>query len=279
MRSPNAPGIVGVGRTAELSLRVSVGTLARVVFPDPANGETMLALEHKGTISPGEGASSFALKAQPFGGAVRLFDLTPVLALVDRFHFDSERSRSERDFRLFIRPADWQAVREFCLRRLRRENDPILETGPDRELAEEFEDALGVAIRADQYTRNPVGTVVENEPAPSGNAQAPGVPTVRIYRVHAIRVVDPDLCRAMAANSARHPGRALRRLASEGARSGGRGWANAVLVAGMQEVRAVYTDLPPDRRGDLVRFQDTHLDANVAALLEDLDVPRYRWVH
>ncbi len=42
--------IIGVGPTAELSLRVSVSTLSRVVFPHPADGVPMLALEHKATL-------------------------------------------------------------------------------------------------------------------------------------------------------------------------------------------------------------------------------------
>ncbi len=169
----------GIGATDELSLRVSVATLARVVFKHPGSGEWMLALERKATLRE----NKVEVKAQPFGGAIRILDLEAIHDLTGDFHFDSQRSRIEQDFRLFIRPSGWPVLREFCIQRLSRENDPILETDPTRELVEEFADALKINLQPGQYASKPVATVVENEAAPTGNLHAKGIPTVRVYRI------------------------------------------------------------------------------------------------
>ena len=43
-----------IGATDELSLRVSVATLVRVLFEHPKNGDLMLALERKATLLEGK---------------------------------------------------------------------------------------------------------------------------------------------------------------------------------------------------------------------------------
>src|SRR5689334_22995355 len=105
----------GIGPTEQLSLRVSVATLSRVLFEHPGHGDVMLALERKATAHESENGPVVKVKSQPFGGAVRILDLRGLRDLIGDFHFDSERSRSEQDFRIFIRPADWSTVREFCI--------------------------------------------------------------------------------------------------------------------------------------------------------------------
>ena len=44
------PDEIGVGATDELSLRVSVATLVRVLFKNPSDDELLLALERKATL-------------------------------------------------------------------------------------------------------------------------------------------------------------------------------------------------------------------------------------
>ncbi len=183
MKPMNEQMISKVGPTAELSLRVSVATLARVVFPHPEEGETMLALEHIATVLPEAGEARVAVKAQPFGGAVRIHDIASLQVHIGRFRFDSERSRVERDFRIFIKPADWIVVRSFCLEDFRLAQGSDLESDPGRELAEEFAATLGVELRPDQYVCKPIRTVFEDTPVPTGNMYAFGKPTVRVYRV------------------------------------------------------------------------------------------------
>lgn len=270
MNPSNDPPVFGVGRTAELSLRVSVASLARVVFPHPEDGELMLALEHKATLLPGE--ERLVVKAQPFGGAVRILDLRALGSLIGDFHFDSERSRSEQDFRLFIRPSDWKSVRDFCLREFGRQEDSALESDPARELVEEFQDALGIELRPDQYLVEPVGTVLENEPVQTRNVRAAGWPTVRVYRVFEAQILDPALCRAMLANDAENSSEVLRNLALDDARQGGLGRANAMLVAPMQGVRDAYLAQSPDQRNRPLPFRSTILDGNVPVVLEGIAV-------
>src|SRR5262245_18691922 len=125
---------IGIGATEALSFRVSVATLVRVLFKNPNDGEVMLALERKATLHETENGRVIEVKSQPFGGAIRIKDLNAIRELMGDFHFDSEHSRAEQDFRIFIRPSDWLLLREFCLQHLSRNDDPILETNPTREL-------------------------------------------------------------------------------------------------------------------------------------------------
>lgn len=273
MRKEQVPG---VGATDELSLRVSVATLSRVIFPSPEAGQPRLALEYKATVLPSSGAEQVMVKAQPFGGAVRILNDTRLKTVAGKFHFDSQRSRSEADLRIFIRPSVWEGVRDFCLHAFGQENDAELESNPTRELIEEFEDTLGIVLRPSQYEIKPVGSVLENEPVPTWNVHASSYPTVRIYRIFETRVLDPDLCRAMEDNSQAFPSNVLRRLALENLHRGKRGRANAMLVASMQSILYAYQALPAEMRGKPVPFEDTLLDGNVPAILEGLSVPKYR---
>jgi hypothetical protein len=126
----------GVGATEELSLRVSVASLARVVFEHPRDRHPMLALERVATLRERESGQHVTVKAQPFGGAVRLRDVSALQVLIGDFHFDSVRSRDEGDFRIQIRPSDWERVKRFCLQHLQGDDESVLEAGPERELVE-----------------------------------------------------------------------------------------------------------------------------------------------
>src|SRR5688500_5254820 len=101
---------IGVGETEELRLRVSVATLVRVLFENPRGRDVMLALERKATLLQDESGHGVEVIAQPFGGAIRLLDPKALRDLIGDFHFDSEESRSEQDFRIFIRPSAWEGV-------------------------------------------------------------------------------------------------------------------------------------------------------------------------
>jgi hypothetical protein len=270
---------IGIGATDELSLRVSVATLMRVPFENPRDGELMLALEHKATLLENEGGRFVTVKVQPFGGAIRIHDLKAIQDLIGDFHFDSEQSRSEQDFRLFIRPSDWEMVRQFCLHRFHQSNDLVLESDPRRELVEEFHDALNMDFRADQFTCKPVGIVVENDPSPTDNISARGYPTVRLYRIFESRVSDTTLINAILTNSKSQSNEILRERALEDGRKGGKGWANAVLTLSANEVRAFYLAISPQDRDQPVLFQGHRLDETVAAIFEEIPVPKYQRLH
>jgi hypothetical protein len=269
---------IDIGATNELSLRVSVATLLRVLFENPQDGKRMLALEHKATLLENEGGRFVDVKAQPFGGAIRIHDLKALQNFIGDFHFDSEESRSEKDFRIFIRPTDWRTVRQFCLDSFRQVNDSVLESDPRRELVEELHDALNMDFRADQFTYRSVGLVVENDPSPTENISARGCPTVRIYRIVECPLADTALINALLMNSNSQSNEILRELALEDERKGGNGWANAVLTISADEVKAFYLAMSPEDRDQPVLFQGHRLDETVAATLEDIHVPKYQYV-
>ncbi len=262
----------GIGATPELSLRVSVATLVRVLFKDPTNGELMLALERKATLHKTE----VEVKSQPFGGAIRILDLNALHDLIGDFHFDSELSSSEQDFRLFIRPSSWSAIREICIERLSTVDDPILETDPVRELAEEFADALQVNLKPEQYTRMPVATVIENEATPTQNIHAKGMPTARVYRIFEAAISDTSLVDIMIKNSADVSHQELCQCVFEDAQNSGEGRANAILTLPVNRLMDFYLAKSPQERNSSTLFEQHRLDETVLAVLEDITVPKYR---
>jgi hypothetical protein len=267
---------IGVGPINDLRLRISVATLTRVIFPHPEDGTPMLALEHKATMISDGGKSKATVKVQPFGGAIRILDTDRLITQVGEFNFDSKRSCAKNDFRIYVQPSAWNAVRDFCLRQLSQEAGSALESVPSRELHEEFEDTLEIQLIPEQYSLIFVRTIVENEPLPTANVHAAGIPTVRIYRIDEAHIDDPALCQLMIANSQAHPRQLLEKLALEDAQQGGRGRANAIFVAPLAKIRDAFLALPPEQRGTPLPFDGTLLEGNVAAVLDGVSVPKYR---
>lgn len=267
---------LGIGATPDLSLRVSVATLVRVVLRHPSNGEWMLALESKATLLEAESGRNIQVIAQPFGGAIRLLDIQALQDLIGDFHFDSEESHSEQDFRIFIRRSDWETVKQFCLNQFRNFDNSVLESDPTRELAEEFADALEISLKPNQYTLKLVGTVVEEDPAPTENIHARGHPTVRIYRIFEARILDASLSRTMLTNSESYSNQDLQELALENFRKGGKGRANAILTLPLRLISEVYLAMPLEAYNSPISFEDNHLDESVSAILEGVTVPKYR---
>jgi len=266
----------GVGATTELRLRVSVATLVRVLFENPSDGDLMLALERKATLHTGENGRIIEVKSQPFGGAARIRDLRALQDLIGDIHFDSEQSRSEQDFRVFIRPSDWETVRQFCIQHFSLVDDPILETDPRRELAEEFADTLKINVRPDQYSYQPTATVVQDNPAPTANVHAKGYLTARVYRVFEAYILDSSLAHTMLTNSKSFSSRDLGKLAVEDAQNGGKGRANAILVLPMKFIREVYLAMSPNERNAPVVVEKNRLDETVPAVLEGITQPKYQ---
>jgi hypothetical protein len=265
-----------VGATGDLSLRVSVATLVRVVFTNPEDGELRLALERKAALHSGENGQAIEVKSQPFGGAVRIRDQAALRGLIGEFHFDSERSSREQDFRIFIKPANWAVVREFCVQHFSRFNDPILETEPGRELAEEFAQALKVKLRPDQYIQKPVDIVVQANPLPTENIRAKGSLTARVYRVFEMYATDAALARSLQANSDSFSDMELIMVALEDIRKGGKGLASAILSLPVKRISAVYAGIPPDERAAPLLLEDNRLDATVPVILEGISIPGYQ---
>jgi hypothetical protein len=267
---------IGIGPTGELSLRVSVASLVRVLFTNPRDGIAMLALERKATLDETAQGPLVEVHAQPFGGAVRIIDVKALQELIGAVHFDSERSRSEGDFRLFIQPSSWPRVRGMCMEHLSRDHDPVLDSDPSRELAEEFFDALQIDLLPGQYVSQASGMLVEEQPSPTENPRARGYPTARIYRIFEARITDPALGQALIDNSEGVSDQALRERAMMDVHSSGRGRANAVLALPLGALSAFYGDLLPHERNHPVIFDRHQLDETVAAVLEGIWVPKYQ---
>jgi hypothetical protein len=275
---PPDPQEVGIGATAELNLRVSVATLTRVLFKNPDNDELMLALERKATLQRTTDGESVRVKSQPFGGGIRILDLRPVRDLVGDFHFDSERSHAEMDFRIFIRPSAWPSLRQLCLQHIVLDSDHILETSPSRELVEEFAEALSIDLRPEQYLCRPVATMVEDKAILTENIYARRTPTVRVYRIFEADITDVVLARLMLKNSDDLSHQRLSRLAIADAQGGGRGRANDVLTLPWERLQSVYRAMSPAARNAPILFEENRLDSTVAAIVQGITVPRYESV-
>ena len=267
---------IGVGLTNELSLRVSVAALVRVLYEDPNDGALLLALERKATLQKQSDGSSVEITVQPFGGALRILDHSLLEQAIGDFHFDSQRSRAEQDFRIFIRPAGWQALQDFCVQQFAEPSSAALETGPERELTEEFISTMRLNLAPEQWTCEPVGTVIESAPAPTVNAYSQGSLTARIFRVFEARITDATLASQMTIASRRHSNPDLEKLAREDVLRGGRGWANTVLTLPWHPLLSLYGTLPPETLNRTLAYQGHWLHETVAALLEGVNVPKYR---
>ena len=266
---------IGIGRTDELTLRVSAASLARVVFDHPDESTRMLALEHKAYVSRTSPSAEVVVRAQPFGGAVRIMDPDEISAVSGGFNFDSERSRSEDDFRIFIHPSRLEALCRHVARAAGQASMVDLEIGPSRELGEEFGDSLDIQLQPEAYTVRPPRIVVQNQPTPTSNLRAPGAPTVRIYWIYEVDLQDPELIRLMLDNSQKNPGRVLSQMARDRYRLGTGDRANAVLVAPLAEIHRVYLATPVEKRSEPVPFHDTVLAGNVAAVVPDLSISKF----
>ena len=268
----------GIGGTAELSLRVSVAALVRVLFQHPRDGEWMLALERKATLQKTKNGQVVKVKSQPFGGAIRILDLNLLQDLIGDFHFDSEHSRDEQDFRIFIRPAAWNTVREFCVQRLSSVDDPVLETSPRRELAEEFSNALMGKVNPEQFGCKPVATLVESNAVPTENFYSRGAFTVRVYRIFETSITDLSLVDAMLNSSQRILDEDLRELALEDFHKGGMGWANTVLTLPLKSIGDHYLGRSPGDRNKPLLYKRNLLDDTLCAILEGISHSKYQQV-
>jgi len=250
-------------------LRVSVATYDQVVFPHPENGITMLALERKATVLQD---GSVNIRAQPFGGGVKILDSKPLEELLGEIQFDSERSKQEQDFRILIEPSQWEAVKQYCLQHLANPDDPALESAPDRELVEEFDETMGVDLKRSQYTVEPMGFVLEDKPVLTENWYARGFPTVHVFRVYKVQILDEGVCQTLLASTQQVPNKELRKSALEK----GTGRANSVLALPLHMVREAYLAFPPEMRYQKIRVTRHQLDESVLAVLIDVALPQYQ---
>jgi hypothetical protein len=256
-----------VGATDKLSLRVSVSALVSMLFENPEDGQTMLALERAATLREIEGRSKVVVIAKPFGGAVRITNPRALKRMIGDFHYDSERSRWERDFRIQVHPESWENIKKVCKEHIKETKKKILDPSPDRELVEEFQDSLNVRITNDQYSLKLRRMIVQDLPKKTENVRAPGLPTVRIYYVFEAWMEDPEMIEMILTSSNRYSDKDLQKMAREDAQQGGKGRSNGILALGLEDLDNVYRLIPNDRRNAPVCVAEHQLDGNVLAVL------------
>lgn len=250
-------------------LRVSVATYDQVIFSHPENGMLMLALERKATILKD---GNVHVRAQPFGGGVKILNTKTLKEIVGEIQFDSERSKQEQDFRILIEPSQWEAVKQYCLQHLANPFDPALESAPDRELVEEFEETMSVGLERSQYTVEPMGFVIEENPVQTENWYARGFSTMRIYRPYRVHLVDAKLCKTLLVASQQVSDQDI----GERAVINERGRANTILTLPLDFVKEAWLAIPPDARYRRIKVQGYDLDESVLVVLGDVDVPQYQ---
>jgi hypothetical protein len=263
----------GIGPTSTLNLRVSVAALVRVLFENPKDGLTMLALERTASLQEIAGKLSVRISTKPFGGAVRLTNPQELEKLIGPFQYDSKQSRRERDFRIQIRPDAWNKIKNICRAHLKESGPGIFDSGPERELLEEFADSLNVRLSQKQYSLKAEGMIVENRPQKTANIRAQGFPTVRIYYIYEARIVDPELIQKISANSRRYSKMDLQKMAREDALQGGKGRANAVLALPLEELKEMYRLFTTGRHSGPICIGEHQFDKNVLALAAPMSEP------
>lgn len=267
---------IGIGSTEKLSLRVSVGVLVKVLFPDPVNGKLMLALERTATLLTDESKSVVVVKAKPFGGGVRLLNPLGLKALIGEFHYDSERSLEEGDFRIQINPKYWGKIKEICKEHLHNNGKGILDPSPVHELAEEFEDSLKMPITPDKYELTPKGMLVEDTMTETENIHARGLPTVRVYYMFDAMLKDRKIIDMIIENCSRYSDTVLQKMAFEDAKQGGKGRANAMLIMPLNELETLYRLIPNEKRSSHIQYKGHQLDGNVSSILDTVSNSEYK---
>jgi hypothetical protein len=259
---------IGIGPTEQMSLRISCAVLMRLCFEHPTTGQSLLVLERTASRRRSVSEDQIEVKAKPVGGGVQIFDLAALQAAVGDFRFDSQRSRSEADFRIFIPPEKMETVIDFCLEQFRDSRSPVLDTLPERELLEELHDSLGGSVSMAQFEMKWLKAVVQTVPIPSSSPRARDVKTHHIYTIHQVKVIDPSLAKALVANSQRFSDEDLAQRAWDDIERGGWGRANAVLALPWAALQQAYENIQPsDRSRDQSLFEHI-LTGSVRHLLD-----------
>ncbi len=269
---------IGIGLTDELSLRVSVGALVKVLLENPENGQTMLVLERIATLREINGKPEVIVKAKPFGGGVQITNQQALTEHIGNFNYDSEKSLEENDFRILVHPNSWEKIKDICKEHFQDKEKGIIDTSPDRELAEEFEDSLKIKITPNIYNLKSNGIVIENLPTKTDNVRGQSISTVRIYFLYEAEIISPEIIEVMLMNSKQYSDRDLQNFAFEDYKNAGKGRANAILTLDLNEIMKKYKSLSIERLNNPVSIEKYKLDSNVLAILNGIDHPKYQHI-
>jgi hypothetical protein len=269
---------IGIGKTKQLSLRVSVGALVKVLFKNPENRKMMLALERIATLRQINGKAEVVIIAKPFGGGVRITDTKVLKQYIGDFNYDSEQSKREEDFRILVRPESWGKIKEICREQLKNSGKKIVDATPDRELAEEFEDSLKIILNPNRYILKLLGMVTEEKPVETDSVRAQGIPTVRIYYLYEAVIISSEIIKMMLSNSKQNSDNDLKKITLEDKRNGGKGRANAILTLEFDELKKMYNSLQHERLNEPVYFNEHQLDSNIPAIIKEINSSKYQYL-
>jgi len=255
------------GATQIPGLRVSVGTLVRVLFRHPDSRSQFLALERTATLLESREGKEVIVRAKPFGGGVRILREDLLRERIGDFRYDSERSSQEQDFRVMINAGAWEKVKELCMAQYKTEGEEIIETSPERELSEEIYDSLKISLTKEDYLLKPQGVIFRDLPVITENIHAAGAPTARVYFLFEAQIITPKIIQWMLNNSLSVSDRDLQEMAYADAANGGKGRANALLALDLEEVQKAYNLLPGERKDIPFYIGDHRLEGNVPMIL------------
>jgi hypothetical protein len=258
----------GIGPTEELSMRVSVAVLIRVLFKNPVDGQMMIALERTATLMNDEGRFEAVVRVKPFGGGVRLVQTQKFKQLIGDYHYDSERSSEEGDLRILINPVQWDKVKAICQEHQNNRADGIINSSPVRELTEEFEDSLGMRITSEDFDLTPREMIVEEKLTATENVNAPGIPTRRIYYPFDAVLKDLGIIKMMIDNDRQCSDLDLQIMAKEDAKRGGKGRANAVLTVSHDKLVEFYLSSSKGPDQSPKSFEGHQLEGNIPVILD-----------
>jgi hypothetical protein len=253
--------------TKDLSLRVSVAALVRVLFTNPEDGIEMLVLERTATLTNSKRRAAI-VKVKPFGGGLRILKPMKLKKLIGDFQYDSERSLEEGDFRIHIRPEQWENVKKICQEHLTLQNQGIIETSPVRELSEEMHDSLQIQLNPEDFTLSTGMLLIEERMTATENIHAPGTPTKRVYYLFEARLKNSHIMEMILENSLLYSDQDLERIAYKDAQQGGKGRANAVITMPLDHLVAFYRSVSVEKRESALSYAGHLLDGNVSAILE-----------
>jgi hypothetical protein len=265
----------GIDKNKNLTLRVSAGVLVKILFKDPVNNKTMLALERTASLRKINGKFEAVVQAKPFGGGIRIINPNILKEYIGDFNFDSKESKQEKDFRILINPGSWDTVKKICLNHLKEPVKKIIDTSPERELREEFKDSLRIKLAPDQYSLKPLGMAIEEKPDKTENNRSPGIPTVRIYYLYEALIVSIEIVKMILKNSREITDNHLMKTALQDKRNGGKGRGNAILTLEPCELLDAYNSLPYDKLNKPVYFREHLLAGNVPAIMEEIMPYKY----
>ncbi len=136
---------IAIGRTPELSLRVSAGVLNRVEMPHPETGQTLIVLE-RNLIARLNKNQEFEPNwhLQPLGGSSRLNRPNKLLEIIKKFNFENSWAKENQDFRLYIRPEDLAKVVEFTEYHFEHKETEVIRLNAKHEFYEELLECLGI---------------------------------------------------------------------------------------------------------------------------------------